>query len=190
MTLLILGVLIWTLVHYLKRLSPAARAGMDAKMGQGPAKGVIALLLVGSIILMVLGYRTADDLHVYTPIAGIGHLNNLLMFLAVMLFGMGSSKGKMRAWFRHPMLMGMITWATAHLLVNGDVASVILFGGLGLWAVLQMVLINRAVPDWTKPEPGPIARDIRLIVISAVLFALIASVHIWLGPNPFLGTYP
>ena len=189
MTLLIVGLLIWAFVHFLKRLFPSGRAALDAAMGQGPAKGVIALFLVISIVFMVIGYRGAEDRYVYSPIAGIGYLNNLLMFIAVLLFGIGSSKGKMRTWFRHPMLMGVITWAGAHLLVNGDLASVVLFGGMALWALMQMVLINRAVPDWTRPEPGPVARDIRFLVITSVLFAIIASIHIGLGYNPFLGTY-
>lgn len=190
MTTLIIGLAVWTFVHYLKRLAPAVRASMDTKMGVGPAKGTIALLLVLSIVLMVIGYRNADDLYVYSPIAGMGHLNNLLMLFAVMLLGMGHSKGKMRSWFRHPMLMSVIVWAGAHLLVNGDLASVILFGGMAVWALIQMALINRAEPNWTRLEPGPIARDIRLIVIAAVLFAIIAAIHIWVGANPFLGTYP
>jgi uncharacterized membrane protein len=189
MTLLILGLLVWAFVHFLKRLSPAARAGLDNTMGQGPAKGAIALVLVIAIVMMVIGYRSADNLYVYTPIAGIGHLNNLLMLFAVLLLGMGSSKGKMRSWFRHPMLMGVITWAGAHLLVNGDLASVILFGGMSLWALIEMVLINRAVPDLARPEPGPMVRDLVLIGIAAVLFVRIAAIHNWLGYDPFLGTY-
>ncbi len=190
MTLLLIGLGVWTLVHFWKRLSPNTRAALDATMGQGPAKSVIALLLVASIVMMVLGYRAAENLHVYTPVAGIGHLNNLLMLFAVMLLGMGSSKGKMRTWFRHPMLMGVIVWAGAHLLVNGDLASVVLFGGMALWALVQMALINRAVPVWDRPAAGPISGDIRLIIIGLVLFTIIAAIHIWLGRNPFLGTYP
>ena len=111
------------------------------------------------------------------------------MYIAILLFGMGSSKGKMRAWFRHPMLMGVITWSVAHLLVNGDLASVILFGGLAIWAIIQILLINRAVVDWARPEAGPVARDIRLLVIALVLYAVIAAIHTWLGYNTFLGTY-
>ncbi|MEJ6708109.1 MAG: NnrU family protein [Amylibacter sp.] len=190
MTLLSIGLAVWIVVHYLKRVLPSARAGLDTALGKGCAKGVIALILVLSIVMMVVGYRGAESLHVYTPIAGIWHLNNLLMFVAIMLFGMGSSKGKMRSWFRHPMLMGVIVWAGAHLLVNGDLASVVLFGGMAVWAVIQMALINRAVPDWTPLKAGPIKRDIRLVIIVVVLFIIIASIHIWLGRNPFLGTYP
>ena len=189
MKILIAGLIIWTLGHYFKRLMPSGRVALETSIGQGPAKGAIALLLVISIVLMVIGYRSANDLHVYSPMAGIGHLNNLLMYIAILLFGMGSSKGKMRAWFRHPMLMGVITWSVAHLLVNGDLASVILFGGLAIWAIIQMLLINRVVADWARPEAGPVARDIRLLVIALVLYAIIATIHTWLGYNTFLGAY-
>ena len=188
MTTLIFGLLIWTLVHYFKRLMPSTRASLDAALGQRPAKGIIASLLLISIVLMVIGYRSPNDINVFSPIAGMGYLNNLLMFIAVLLFGMGSSKGKMRAWFRHPMLMGVIIWSIAHLIIRGDLASVTLFGGMAIWALIQMALVNRAVPDWTRPNAGPMARDIRLFVIAAVLYALIASIHIWLGYNPFLVT--
>lgn len=189
MTLLCVGLAIWISVHLTKRLAPATRANLDAKLGVGPAKGAIAFMLIVSIVLMVLGYGDADKTPLYPPIAGIGHLNNLLMVLAVLLLGMGSSKGKMRAWLRHPMLWGVVVWGVAHLLVNGDLPSVILFGGMILWALLQMVLINRAVTDWTRPEPGPISGDVRLIVITAVVFTVIVGIHSWLGYNLFAGTY-
>ena len=57
------------------------------------------------------------------------------MLVAVALIGAGHSKGRARGWLRHPMLTGVVVWAVAHLLVNGDVASLVLFGWLGLWAV-------------------------------------------------------
>jgi uncharacterized membrane protein len=189
MTLLIIGIVIWVALHFLKRVAPSLRAGMDRAMGAKPARGVIALLLVVSIVLMVIGYRAEPNDPVYTPLAGMGHLNNLLMLVSILLFGAGSSKGKARGLFRHPMLMGVIVWAGAHLLVNGDKASVVLFGSMAIWAVVQIVLINRAEPNWTRLKPGPIARDFRLLVIALVLFAIIAAIHIWLGHSPFLGTY-
>ncbi len=189
MTLLILGLAIWILVHFLKRIAPSLRASLDGALGQGPAKGVIALLLVLSIVLMVIGYRSAPTNSVYAPIAGIGHFNNLLMIVAVMLLGAGSSKGAIRSWFRHPMLLGVLVWAIAHLLVNGDTASLVLFGGMAVWSIAEILLINRAVPDWTRPEPGPIKGDIRLFVIALVLFAILATIHTLLGYNPLLGTY-
>ena len=82
---------------------------------------------------------------------------------------------------------GFGLWAFAHLLVNGDVASLILFGGLLLWAVMEIVVINRAEPDWTPTETGSIAKDGMFLVASLVLMAAIGWVHTWLGYFPFGG---
>jgi len=188
MTLLILGLLLWVAVHLFKRVSPSARASLDVRFGK-KARGGIALLLLGSIVLMVMGYRAAPIEPVYQPLAGAGHLNNLLMLIAVFLIGAGSAKGVTASKLRHPMLLAVIVWAGAHLLVNGDLASIILFGGTGLWAIVEMVVISRAEGPWQRPAPGPIKKDIRVAVISVVLFAVFAGVHILLGHNPFLGTY-
>lgn len=186
---LILGLFLWVAVHLWKRIAPNFRQMLDNKMGAGPARGVVALLLFASVILMIIGYKAAPHQPVYAPLPGMGHANNLLMVVAVILMGMGASKGKMRAWLRHPMLTGVIVWAVAHLLVNGDMSALILFGGMAIWALLQMMLINRAEGAWMRPEPGPIKGDIRLLIISAVIFSVIAGIHIWAGYNPFLGHY-
>ena len=186
MWILILGVALWWAAHLFKRAMPAARGALTETMGEA-SKGVIALALVTSIVLMVLGYRTAEFVPIYTPAGWTLHLNNLLMLIAVILFGMGSSKGRMRSWFRHPMLTGFAVWAAAHLLVNGDLASLMLFGGLLLWAPVTIYLINSTEPAWDRPEPGPPAGDVRLVVISGVVFAVIGAIHGWLGPWPFPG---
>ncbi len=184
MTLLISGLLLWYLSHLLKRLAPGARAAM----GENPGKMLVSLMSFASIILMVMGFRRAEFVPLYTPLAGMGHLNNLLMLIALFLFSLVHSKGRLKARLRHPMLMGTILWAVAHLLVNGDLASVLLFGGIGLWAVLSILLIN-AQSDWARPAPGPIRSDIIAGVVALVLYAAITGFHIWMGHNPFLGTY-
>lgn len=189
MTLLYLGLFLWVATHWLKRLMPDMRAGMDVRFGAGPARGVIAGLIGVSLVLIIIGYRGAPANPLYTPFANAGHVNNLIMVLAVICLGMGSSKGRMRTWLRHPMLTGVILWAAAHLLVNGDMASVVLFGTLGAWALFSIALINRAEGPWQRPDPGPISGDIKLLIISAVILAALATIHILLGYNPFLGTY-
>jgi uncharacterized membrane protein len=89
---------------------------------------------------------------------------------------------------RHPMLLGVLVWAFAHLLVNGDMASVVLFGGMGVWAVMQIMLIN-SQETWERPVRGPASGDVKLLIISAVVFTVIVGIHIGLGYNPFLGSY-
>lgn len=186
MNLLIAGVALWTIAHFFKRLAPEMRAGMTLKMGEG-SKGVMALLILVSMVLMVLGYRAAPFELVYELPSFTRHINNTLMIIAVIMLGMGNSKGRARTWLRHPMLWGVVVWAGAHLLVNGDVASIVLFGGMAIWALANMVLINTQEGTWQKPEAGPAAGDIKLLIISAVVFAVISGLHIWLGPNPFGG---
>jgi hypothetical protein len=102
---------------------------------------------------------------------------------------MGSSRGRLRSLLRHPMLTGVIVWAVAHLLVNGDVASLVLFGAMAVWAVTEMAVINATSDGWNRPEPGPASGDIKLAVISVVVFSVIAVIHYLLGHSPFLGTY-
>lgn len=184
MTFLVLGLLLWIGAHFFKRLAPDVRAGMGTK-GRGP----ISLAILVGIALMVLGYRAAEFVPIYTPIPGIGHLNNLLMFAAVYCFGIGASKGLLSDKIRHPMLLGMVVFAIAHLLVNGDLASVVLFGGLGLWALAEIVVLNRVLGAWDRPAPGTIKGDIKNLVITLVIFTIVTGIHVWLGRNPFLGTY-
>lgn len=180
---LILGVLLWSGAHLLKRLVPDMRARMGER-----AKGPVALLLLLSVVLMVAGYRASAFVPLYTPLPGIGHANNTLMLISIFLFGIGGTKGVLYPRMRHPMLWGMVVWAVAHLLVNGDLASLILFGGLALWALASMLLINRT--PWARPARGRGLRgDAMNIVGTLVLFAVIAIVHRWLGHPVFEGTY-
>jgi len=180
MTLLLVGIGLWWAGHFFKRVLP----GVRQRMGDG-GKGVAALLITAGLVAMVIGYRGAALETVFVPPAWGRHANNLLMLVAVILLGMGSSKGKLRAWLRHPMLTGVLVWAVAHLLVNGDRRSLVLFGSMGVWAVVEMVVINAKDGPWKRPEPGPIRGDVRLLVISLVAFGAIAAIHGWLGYYPF-----
>ncbi len=186
MGLLVSGVVLWWISHLFKRAAPGARSALAERMGDA-SKGLFALAILASVVLMVIGYRDADFVYVYGPPSWTTHLNNLLMFGAIALFGMGSSKGRMRSWFRHPMLLGFSTWAVAHLLVNGDLASLVLFGGLLMWAIVSIFLINAREPVWERPEPGSAQGDVKLLVISAILYAVFAGIHTWLGYWPFGG---
>nr|WP_108783225.1 NnrU family protein [Pontivivens insulae] len=184
MALLLLGVTLWWGAHLLKRWAPAARAGLEVRFGPG-ARGMIAGLLGLSVLLMIIGYRGSDFVPLYTPPSWGVHINNLAMLVSIFLFGAGSSKGRARTLLRHPMLTGFLIWTAAHLLVNGDLSSVILFGGLGLWSVVQIFAINRATPEWHRPEPGAIGGDAKLVVITLVLFAIITGIHsIFIWPFP------
>ncbi|MEM8632924.1 MAG: NnrU family protein [Pseudomonadota bacterium] len=180
MDLLKFGVLLWILAHWFKRIAP----GLRARMGDS-GKAVVAVLLLVSLVMMVIGYRRADFVVAYTPPAWGVHLNNLLMLLAVYLFAASGAKTWVARKIRHPMLNAAIVWAIAHLLVNGDYASLILFGGILVWAVASIWLINLREPEWTPPAPVPVAKEIRTAIIAVVAYAGIAAIHWGLGYPPF-----
>lgn len=180
---LLLGLLLWSGAHFFKRAAPDLRAQMG-----NAGKGVMALIMVVGIVLMVIGYGSADPVPLWHMGSWTVHLNNLLMLVAVALLGLGKSKSRLRGTLRHPMLAGVIVWAFAHLIVNGDLPSLVLFGGLALWAAAEMVVINRAEPAPAPFTEGSPAGDIRLVIITLVVYAVISAIHLWIGPSPFGGT--
>jgi uncharacterized membrane protein len=177
---LVLGVLLWAYSHLMKRVTPGFRAGL----GDGAGKGVAAVLALIAVGLMIYGYKHAAVSVLWEPPGFLRHVNNLLMLVAVVLVGLGASRGVLRTKIRHPMLTSVKVWALAHLLVNGDLASVVLFGGLLAWAVVDVILINRMEPVWTRPVAGPVRNDIVYLVASVVVFGVIVYIHTWLGYPP------
>ena len=137
---LIAGLALWFGAHLFKRIAPERRA----RLGD-PGKGLVALLLVLSIVLMVLGYRGADYVYLWPRFEWATHLNNLLNLVAVFLFVASNAGGWVGARMRHPQLTAVKVWAVAHLLVNGELAALVLFGGLLAWAVVEVIVINRAL---------------------------------------------
>lgn len=180
MLVLILGVALWWVTHSFKYIAPARRAAMgDA------GKGLVALGVLASIVLMVIGYRMADGAFFWGRHPATVGINNLLMLVSVYLFAAAGMKTALARKMRHPMLIGFKTWALAHLLVNGDVESIILFGGLMGWAVFAMIRINRTQPDWTPPEPKGMATEIKAVVATLVIYVAIGYLHGYLGPWPY-----
>lgn len=180
MVLLILGVALWWAAHLFKRFAPDLRASMGEK-----GKGAVALALVVSVVLMVLGYRAADGAFFWGRSPATVGINNLILIFALYFTSPGPSKGALFYRMRHPMLFGFLLWSLAHLLVNGDVESFVLFGGLGLWALVEMVVINRSEPEWTPPEKGPIRKDAIFLGASVFLLGVIGYIHGLLGPMAF-----
>jgi uncharacterized membrane protein len=172
---LVPGLLLWISAHLFKRVLPAQRAALGKR-----GRGVVAVLVLAGIILIVIGYRSADVVYLYALPYGVWHLNNLLMVVAIFLMDAGRAGGVVAAKLRHPMLWGVVVWAVAHLLVNGDLASLVLFGGLGLWALSEMVIINRTNGAWSAPAKGPIAKDVKTAVFALVIYAAVVGVHYWL----------
>ncbi|MCY4288800.1 MAG: NnrU family protein [Aestuariivita sp.] len=178
------GLVIWWLAHLFKRIAPQLRAAVG-----NTGKSAIAIALLLAVVLMVLGYRETPVIVVWSPPAFLITVNNVLMMIAVYFYTPAAKYGVVISGVRHPMLLGFKTWALAHLLVNGDLASIVLFSALLFWAVAEMVVINRAEPDWDKASAASrrrsLGNDALFMVASGVIVAALGYVHYWLGVWPF-----
>ena len=183
MLLLILGVAVWSAAHLLKRLAPEMRADL----GEAKGRGIIAIVLFASVALMVIGYRMAYGPYFWGRTAPTTGINNLLMILSVYLFASSGTQNALGRRMRHPMLAGVKVWALAHILVNGDLPSFILFGGLFVWALVEMIVINKSGPRPAPAADAPTGAgpEIKSIVGTVVVYGVIAYIHVLLGYFPF-----
>lgn len=183
--ILILGLALWWGAHLWRRAAPASRA----RWGE-PGKGIVSGVLAVAIVLMVVGYRMAGPVW-WGPSPALKGINNLMVLVAIYLFAASGMKTRAGRGLRHPQLIGFSLWAAAHLLVNGDWPSLLLFGGLLLWALVEMATINRAVRGWTPDRAAmravPAGREVMAAVGAVVVFVVIGLIHGWIGPNPFGG---
>lgn len=185
--LLILGVGLWISAHMFKRVVPAQRATLEAWMGEA-ARGIFAVLILAGLVLMVVGWRAIgpmDYVFLWAAPPWLGHVNNLLVLISFYVFGIGMAKGALSQRLRHPMLLGVLVWALAHLLVNGSLAGLILFGGLAGWAAASILLINARQPEWSPPARKPGPRDAVAAAVVLVVYGIVGMIHMWLGVNPF-----
>ena len=178
---MILGLLLWSAAHLFKRLAPDARAGMGDR-----GRGIAAVGVIAGVVLMVIGYRAWDDsAFLWNSSVALTGINNLLMVAAVYLFAVSGMKTRVSQVVRHPQLTAVVLWALAHLLVNGDVASLVLFGGLAVWAVAEIMLINAAGP-WQRSEVRSSAgKEVGAAVGAVVVTLALGYVHVWFGLSPW-----
>lgn len=177
MVLLIAGVLLWSVAHLFKRILPQARASLGVA-----GKGIVAVLVILSVWLMVQGYSSAENTFYWGRNPALAGINNLLMLFAVYLFVTSYLPVKIRRWVKHPQLAAVKTWALAHLLVNGDLASFVLFGGILAWAVVSLVLINKQSDVVSKPRiEGGLIRELLAVAVAVLVFGVISFVHMKLG---------
>ena len=177
MSLLIAGLLLFTIIHLIPAASPATRAGLVDKLGEGLYRGVFSVAIVASLGLIVFGWRAATPTTVYSPPADGGPVISALVFFAFVLFVTSKARTNYRRLVRHPQMMSVILWSVAHLLVTGDSRSVLLFGGLGAWAIFEIVLCNKRDGEWRKPDVVPFSADMIVAVIAGAAFGALFFLH-------------
>ncbi len=190
MTMLIAGVALFILLHLFPVVLSDTRDTLKASLGSNVYRALFALCALGSVLLIIFGWRSAIPEVIYNPPLGLRHPAMLLVVIAfIFLVSSHFKRTRIRKYIRHPQLTAIAIWAFAHLLANGDSRSVILFGGFLLWSVVSIVLINRRDGVWNKPtEYMPVWREIAIPVAAILLSGLVVKYHYYIAGMPLMPT--
>lgn len=182
MTLLVLGLALFLGIHSVAIVAPAWRDAQVAR-NEKAWKGVYALVSLVGFVLLVYGYGLARQSPVllYTPPAGMRHLVMLLMLPVFPLLLAVYLPGRIKTLSKHPMLLATKLWALSHLLVNGTLADVLLFGGFLAWAVADRISLKRRVARPVPGAPPSAMNDAIAVVLGLALYGLFVwQAHGWL----------
>jgi uncharacterized membrane protein len=191
MALLIVGLVIFLGVHSVRIVADDWRTAQIAKRGPKAWKGIYSVLSLIGFVLIVYGYGLARQVPavVYAPPAWLRHLGTVLTIPAFILVAAAYVPGtRIKRAVGHPMVLGVKVWAVAHLLANGAVADLVLFGSILVWAVVNYAAARRRDrAAGTVYAVGPVSRDARAVVIGLVVWAIFAFwLHgVLIGPQPF-----
>jgi uncharacterized membrane protein len=169
-------------------VSPGLRARAVAKLGEGAFKGLYAIVAIIGFVLLVRGFAEAREAPVvlYSPPVWMRHVTFLLMLPVFPLIIAAYFPGRIKAALKHPMLAAVKFWALAHLLSNGTLADVLLFGGFLVWAVLDRISFKRRPPQRIATAPPRAFNDVLAVVAGLGLYGFfIAWAHLRLfGVSP------
>jgi uncharacterized membrane protein len=183
MALLLAGLLLFLGMHSVSIVAPSWRDAQVLRHGELPWKGLYSVLSIVGFVLIVVGYGAARQSPVvlYAPPMWTRHLALVLLLPVFPLLLAAYLPGRIQAAARHPMLAAVMLWAIAHLLANGMLADVLLFGGFLVWAVADRVSLKRR-PQRPVPGAPPAAmNDVIAVVAGLVLYGLfVTSLHRWL----------
>ena len=193
MLILIVGLILFLGMHSVRIVSPQFRDRVIAERGENTWKGIYTVVSIVGFGLIIWGFSIArfSAPILYTPPVWLAHITLLLMLISFVLLAVyGTPAGRIKAAVKHPMLLAVKVWAFAHLLANGDLASVLLFGGFLVWAIADRISVKRRFPSGHEPpvETGPVRNDIVAIVAGTAVYLLFVwKLHEWLiGVPPFV----
>lgn len=190
MTYLIAGLLLFLGVHSVAIFAPAWRNAMAERLGDAPWKALYSVIALIGFILLVHGYAAAraEPVVLYTPPLWTRHLAALLMLPVFPLLFAAYLPGRIKAAVKHPMLTATKAWALSHLIANGNLADVLLFGGFLAWAVLDRIAAGkRPVPQKTLISAPPSRmNDVLAVVGGLVVYAIFVA---W-AHQRFIGVAP
>lgn len=174
MTWLILGLILFLGMHSVSIVAPTWRDAQAMRLGEMPWKGTYALISIVGFVLIVIGFGIARHAPtvLYSPPAWTRHVTALLMVPVFPLLLAAYLPGRIKASLKHPMLVSVKLWAFAHLLSNGTLADVLLFGGFLVWAVANRISVKRRPVRLVPSAPARPLNDLIAIAGGLAIYAV------------------
>jgi uncharacterized membrane protein len=184
MSLLVVGLILFLGIHSVSIVAPAWRDAQIARRGERLWKGMYALASLAGLLLLIYGYGVARQAPVvlYTPPPALRHVVLLLMLPVFPLLFAAYLPGRIQRTVKHPMLLAVMFWAASHLLGNGTLADVLLFGAFLVWAVADWISVQRrAVPRSVPGAPPGALNDLGALAGGLAVYAgFLFGAHRWL----------
>lgn len=183
MSILIIGLMLFLGVHSVSIVSSSWRDDVVARIGKAPWQGLYSLVALAGLILIVYGYGLARQAPVILYVSP-GWLRNLALVLMIPVFPLFLAPyfpGKIKRIARHPMLVATKLWALSHLLANGALADVVLFGAIIAWAGMDRVSMKRREQRALPGAPPSRWNDLIVLALGLAIYAaFIGGGHLWL----------
>jgi uncharacterized membrane protein len=180
MSLLVAGLIVFLGIHTLSTLR-APRAALIGSIGEAPYKGLYSVVSAVGLVLIVWGfghYRNTSYHQVWNPPTWLHPIAMVLLWFAfVALAAAYSPPNKIKSTLRHPMLVGVKSWALAHLLVNGDLGGIVLFAALVLWSAYDRISLKRRGDFGAPPVAGVTAGDAIALAVGSAAYAAMFWLH-------------
>ena len=182
MIVLVAGLVLFLGVHSVSIAAPGWRDAMASRLGEYVWKAAYSLLSIAGFVLIVKGYAAArlDPTVLWVPPGWTRHAAALLMVPVFPLLLAAYLPGRIKTRAKHPMVLAVKFWALAHLLANGMLADVVLFGAFLAWGVAERVSLKRRAPRPVPGLPASAVNDAIVVVGGLALFVVFA---LWLHPR-------
>lgn len=177
MLLLISGLVLFFIVHMIPLLWPDVKSNIVAKIGLLPFKGIFSLVTISGFVAIVLGWQSTEISLIYVAPAWGLHVTHLFVLIGIILFIASNAPTNIKRVLRHPQLVGVSLWGIGHLFSNGENRSIVLFGGMILFALIAIWSSNKRDGDWVKKAPVSRVMDIVTVTIGLAVFAAAAYFH-------------
>jgi len=171
------------MVHFIPGIAVDFKKTMVDRFGEYPFKGLFTVLMVVSLYLIISGWGSMTPVEpeilvpLYTAPEWGGHAAAVLVLIGFVLFLAPYPPNNFKRLLRHPQLIGMVSWGVGHLLAVGTTRAIVLFAGLSVWAILELLVINRRDGVWVKPDKVPLKKDIALVLFSVLAYLAFLYTH-------------